>query len=74
MTLGRDAGNSIVLADPSVSGRHASIERTRDGWRIVDSGSTNGTVVNGRRVDGRGTFLRGTEQVTIGSIALRFNR
>lgn len=73
MTLGRDAGNSIVLGDPSVSNRHARIERTRDGWRIADLGSTNGTFVDGRGIDRRGFLLHGGEQVALGAISLRFS-
>jgi hypothetical protein len=72
MTLGRDGGNGIVLADPSVSGRHAAIVRIRDGWRLTDLGSTNGTLINGKSVDGRGVQLVGGEQVALGSVVLRF--
>lgn len=73
MTLGRDITNGIVLGDSSVSSQHARIERTRDGWRIVDLGSTNGTFVNGRGVDQRGFILRGGEQLSVGAITLRFS-
>jgi FHA domain len=72
ITLGRDGENGIVLADPSVSGRHAAIVRTRDGWRLTDLGSTNGTLVNGSSIDGRGASLAGGEQVALGSVVLRF--
>lgn len=72
MTLGRDAGNSIILGDSSVSGQHARIERTRDAWRVIDLASTNGTFIDGRPVDGRGASLRGGEQIALGAVALRF--
>ncbi|MGH2607720.1 MAG: FHA domain-containing protein [Tepidiformaceae bacterium] len=72
MTVGRDPQNGIVLADPSVSGHHASIVRSGDGWRVTDLGSTNGTLVNGRSIDGRGARLAGGEQVALGSVVLRF--
>lgn len=74
MTLGRDPVNGIVIADASVSGRHALLERSRDGWRLADLGSTNGTLVNGRPVDGRGARLRGGEQIAIGSVVMRFEQ
>lgn len=72
MSLGRNPDNGIVLGDPSVSGAHATLERVRDGWRLIDLGSTNGTTLNGRRVDSRGVLLRGGERVSLGAIVLRF--
>lgn len=73
MSLGRDPGNGIVLGDPSVSGIHASFERVRNGWRLTDLGSTNGTTMNGRQVDQRGVLLRGGERLSLGIVVLRFH-
>lgn len=36
--------------DQAVSRRHAEIRRSGEGWRIVDVGSTNGTIVNGAQI------------------------
>lgn len=72
MALGRDPANGIMLGDVSVSGEHAIIEHTRQGWRVADLGSTNGTLVNGRRLNGRAALLRGGEQITFGAVVLRF--
>jgi class 3 adenylate cyclase len=44
LTLGRDAGSDIVIADPAASRRHARIERRRDTFVVVDH-SANGTWV-----------------------------
>lgn len=74
MTIGRDGSNGIVLADASVSGRHASLERGRNGWRVSDLGSTNGTLLNGDQVDGRGAALADGSQLALGSVVLRFQR
>jgi hypothetical protein len=71
-TLGRDESNGIVLADPSISGRHASIERTARGWMVRDLGSTNGTAVGADPVDGRGTLLRPGDEVRVGAVRFRF--
>lgn len=48
-TIGRDAANDIVLADPMISKRHARIE-VGTHVEVVDLGSSNGVVVDGGRV------------------------
>ncbi len=48
-TIGRDGGCDLVLADLSVSRRHARLERDGDGWLLTDLRSTNGTRLNARR-------------------------
>jgi len=48
--LGRRPDLEIVLPYAAVSSLHATIEKTFDGFAIVDSGSTNGTFVGGRRL------------------------
>jgi ABC-type multidrug transport system ATPase subunit/pSer/pThr/pTyr-binding forkhead associated (FHA) protein/ABC-type multidrug transport system permease subunit len=50
--VGRSAGCDVVLDFPMVSGRHAVIERGGESWHLRDLGSTNGTYVAGRRIDG----------------------
>src|SRR5215218_8299139 len=49
--IGRE-GTDIVLPDPEVSRRHAAIREHGDGVAIEDLGSTNGTFVNDRRIEG----------------------
>jgi pSer/pThr/pTyr-binding forkhead associated (FHA) protein len=48
-TVGRENAD-ILLADPSVSRKHAEIEFRGADALVTDAGSTNGTVVNGRRI------------------------
>ena len=52
-SIGRDAGCDLAIADMTVSRRHATLERTADGWTLTDLESTNGTRVNGWRVRGK---------------------
>jgi pilus assembly protein CpaF len=49
-TIGREAGTEIVIEDPQVSRRHATLTRQGTSYLIEDIGSTNGTYVNGKRV------------------------
>ncbi len=52
LTVGRGAQNHLPLQnDEFASGIHARFEPRKDGVWIVDTGSTNGTFVNGERVD-----------------------
>jgi len=50
MTLGRAADNDVIIEAESVSGHHAKIWKTEDGYRLADLNSTNGTFVNGERI------------------------
>jgi len=49
--IGRDPGVDIMVNDPSVSRRHALLERRPEGWVVVDQRSANGTFVNEQRVE-----------------------
>ena len=52
--LGRDpASATLVIEDPEASRRHASVAPSATGVTVEDLGSTNGTFVNGERVEGR---------------------
>jgi adenylate cyclase len=48
--IGRGKGCDIVLDDASVSREHAALEVTNDGIEVVDLQSSNGTSVNGQRI------------------------
>lgn len=49
--LGRGEDADLHVEEPSVSRRHARIELTPAGWTVVDLGSTQGTFVDGVRVE-----------------------
>src|SRR5574338_147920 len=44
------AGNTVVLADPAVSRKHAGIRKVDGSYELADLGSTNGVYVNGHKV------------------------
>jgi uncharacterized protein (TIGR02996 family) len=50
IAVGRDAGNDLVLADPTVSDRHCRITDHAGDWIVEDLGSERGTLVNGARI------------------------
>ena len=50
ISIGRVHGNDVVLPRGNVSKRHATIDRSGLSFTLNDLGSTNGTFVNGRRV------------------------
>ncbi len=49
-TIGREATNKLVIADPSVSRQHAWVEKREDGYYLVDKNSSNGSYVNGKKI------------------------
>src|SRR5690606_9450599 len=50
-TIGRSLDNDVVIEVPEISRHHARIEYIHNRFEIVDLNSTNGTLVNGVRVD-----------------------
>ena len=59
LTLGRDPSNDIVINDPQISRQHARITRQGDLMVLEDTGSTNGTFVNGMRLTGPHALANG---------------
>lgn len=72
-TIGRrDGDNSIAISDPYISGRHANLMAENGLFSIIDVGSTNGTCVNGVRLEPNEPkdVLEGDE-ITIGQKVFR---
>src|SRR5204863_9619868 len=68
-TIGREAGVDLVIADGKASRRHAALRVLPDGRAtLYDLGSSNGTFVNGQRI--QSTLLQGGEQIQIGDTVL----
>ncbi len=72
MIVGRLRGVGLRVEDPKVSRRHCCIERRGGRYVVVDLGSTNGTVFNGRRIAGGKKTLRHGDIIQVGNTELRF--
>jgi FhaA, N-terminal domain/FHA domain len=70
-TIGRLPESTLTIEDANVSRRHAEIRPNRVGYMLVDLGSTNGTMVNGIRLDGERP-LRDGDIISFGSTHVRF--
>ncbi len=70
-TVGRSPRSDIVLEDDYVSSTHARIFARRQFLYLEDLGSTNGTFVDGRRVDGEIQIKPG-QDIVIGDTVFRY--
>lgn len=70
VSVGRMPECTIVLADPNVSRHHAEVRPKGQGFVLVDLGSTNGSRVNGARVDQH--ELVDGDELAFGNTRMRF--
>jgi predicted nucleic acid-binding Zn-ribbon protein len=70
--IGRSLAADIRFDDPTVSRRHALLERQPEGVRVLDDRSLNGVFVNGERVDSR--RLEDEDEIVVGRYRLSFLR
>lgn len=71
VTIGRQSGCTVVIRDSNVSREHAQLRRRPNGWTLRDLGSTNGTKLNGVRVEGEQMLANG-DVIMLGSIKVTF--
>jgi|GEM_PF-3084088 len=69
-TIGRNEDNDIVLENLSASGHHAQVVKTGNRYAVEDLKSTNGTLVNGQKIDRK--TLDDDDIILIGKHGLRF--
>jgi pSer/pThr/pTyr-binding forkhead associated (FHA) protein len=67
-TIGRHRNNDIVISDPKVSSFHARIDRSAEGFVLVDLKSRNGSYINGKRIETG--LLKTGDEVRMGTARL----
>lgn len=65
LVIGRSPGVDFVVADRTVSSRHAVLDYDGERWTLTDAGSLNGTYVNGWRLAGP-TRVQPGDELTMG--------
>lgn len=70
LTIGRDSNNDIHLEDRKLSRIHSQIEVIAGRCQIADLNSTNGTMVNGRRITTE-TWLQPGDEIEVGMTRLK---
>jgi pSer/pThr/pTyr-binding forkhead associated (FHA) protein len=72
-SIGRNVNNTIYVEDDFASASHAMLTFRGRSWFIEDQGSTNGTYVNGHRID-RPVALSFGDELMIGRVRMRLER
>jgi hypothetical protein len=70
-TLGRSRQCDVVVDDPNVSRTHAELRPRGGSWVLTDLGSTNGSSVNGRRIDAP-TVVKPGDEIELGTATMKF--
>jgi FHA domain len=70
MVVGREVQCAIMLNDNSVSRQHSSVTRLAEGYLLKDMGSSNGTYVNGHRI--QEALLKDGDRISIGDCEFWF--
>jgi hypothetical protein len=71
VTMGRSRQCDVMVDDPNVSRTHAELRPRGDSWVFADLGSTNGSGLNGRRVEGP-EVLKPGDEIELGTTVLKF--
>jgi pSer/pThr/pTyr-binding forkhead associated (FHA) protein len=72
-SIGRNVNSTIYVEDDFASAIHAMLTFRGRAWFVEDQESTNGTYVNGHRID-RPVALSYGDELTIGRIRMRLER
>lgn len=70
VSFGRADANTVVLKDAKVSRQHAQIQQQGNEFVLVDLNSSNGTFVNGQRIEEH--VLANGDEIAIGDAVMQF--
>jgi serine phosphatase RsbU (regulator of sigma subunit) len=72
IALGRSSANELCYPDDiGLSRQHLVLIRQNNEWRVEDLGSKNGTLINGRKVEGKAPFKPG-DRIAAGHLTIEF--
>ncbi len=73
LTIGRTAPSDFTINNANISRRHCRVELAGDWALVSDLGSTNGTFIDGMRIE-RPTRLNHGAQISLGAVPLKYER
>ncbi|MBW2385015.1 MAG: FHA domain-containing protein [Deltaproteobacteria bacterium] len=68
LVIGRGRGADMVIAEATISRAHAAIGFDVEGFYVQDLGSTNGTIVNGSKVERQ--LLKSSDEIQMGRLLI----
>jgi Protein of unknown function (DUF3662)/FHA domain len=69
--IGRSRECDVVIDDPNVSRRHVEVRARGGSWIVIDLGSTNGSRLNGRRLE-RPEVMQAGDEIEVGTSVIVF--
>lgn len=70
-TIGRKAKNNLTIPQHTTSDPHATIRWEKSGFKLKDEKSTNGTFLNGKRID-KAVLLKSGDKIKVGKFVIKF--
>jgi thioredoxin reductase/pSer/pThr/pTyr-binding forkhead associated (FHA) protein len=67
--IGREVDNSVVLDDAKLSRYHFCVAQAPEGYEVIDNQSTNGTYLNGARIERQ--YLQTGDEIQVGNSLIR---